>query len=111
MLITISLPRLPAASTSLLLMIQPIGSLALAAVIFSESPSGLQLVGVVMVIGAVVFATRKSLQTEAVRVAPAPGVTVAATWPPQAGPQVVSTGTGPDPEPGRAGPRPARPRR
>lgn len=80
MLITISLPRLPAASTSLLLMIQPIGSLALGALIFSESPSGLQLVGVVMVIGAVVFATRKSRQTEAVR--------------------VPLTGTGPDPEPG-----------
>ena len=69
LLITISLPRLPAAITSLLLMIQPIGSLALGAVIFGESPSGLQLAGVVMVMGAVVFATRKPGRTEAVRAA------------------------------------------
>lgn len=58
MLITISLPRLPAALTSLLLMIQPIGSMILGAVIFGESPSPLQLLGVLVVLGAVVFATR-----------------------------------------------------
>lgn len=58
MLITISLPRLPAALTSLLLMIQPIGSMILGAVIFGESPSALQLLGVLVVLGAVVFATR-----------------------------------------------------
>jgi len=58
MLITTSLPRLPAATTSLLLMIQPIGSLFLGALIFSERPSPLQLAGVVLVLGAVVFATR-----------------------------------------------------
>jgi drug/metabolite transporter (DMT)-like permease len=62
LLITISLPRLPAATTSLLLMIQPIGSLILGALIFSESPSALQLVGVALVIGAVIFATRGSTQ-------------------------------------------------
>ena len=39
LLITISLPRLPAALTSLLLTVQPVGSVALAALIFSESPS------------------------------------------------------------------------
>ncbi len=59
MLITISLPRLPAALTSLLLMIQPIGSLILGAIIFGESPSTLQLLGVLVVLGAVVFATRR----------------------------------------------------
>ncbi len=58
LLITMSLPRLPAALTSLLLMIQPIGSLILGAIIFSESPSALQLLGVLIVLGAVVFATR-----------------------------------------------------
>jgi drug/metabolite transporter (DMT)-like permease len=61
LLITMSLPRLPAATTSLLLMIQPVGSLALGALIFSESPSALQLLGVALVIGAVVFATRASV--------------------------------------------------
>jgi drug/metabolite transporter (DMT)-like permease len=58
MLITISLPRLPAAHTSLLLTIQPIGSVALAAIIFSESPSPLQIVGVVVILAALLTATR-----------------------------------------------------
>ncbi len=59
LLITMSLPRLPAALTSLLLMIQPIGSLILGAIIFGENPSMLQLLGVLVVLGAVVFATRR----------------------------------------------------
>lgn len=59
MLITSSLPRLPAALTSLLLMIQPIGSMILGALIFGESPSGLQLLGVLVVLGAVLYATRR----------------------------------------------------
>jgi drug/metabolite transporter (DMT)-like permease len=58
LLITVSLQRLPAAITSLLLMIQPIGSLALGALIFAEQPSALQLSGVLLVLGAVAFATR-----------------------------------------------------
>jgi len=40
-------------------MIQPIGSLILGAIIFGESPSPLQLLGVLVVLGAVVFATRR----------------------------------------------------
>jgi drug/metabolite transporter (DMT)-like permease len=64
LLITMSLPRLPAALTSLILMIQPIGSLILGAVIFAESPSLLQLAGVVVVLGAVVFATRRLSETD-----------------------------------------------
>jgi drug/metabolite transporter (DMT)-like permease len=58
LLITASLPRLPAALTSLLLTVQPIGSVALGALIFGESPSGLQLVGVLIVLAALVTATR-----------------------------------------------------
>ena len=57
LLITTSLPRLPAAMTSLLLTIQPVGSVALAAAIFSESPSEPQLIGVAMVLGALLIAT------------------------------------------------------
>jgi drug/metabolite transporter (DMT)-like permease len=57
LLITISLPRLPAALTSLLLMIQPVGSVALAALIFSEAPTALQLVGVGMVLAGLLVAT------------------------------------------------------
>ncbi len=58
LLITISLPRLPAAHTSLLLMIQPVGSMILGAVIFAQRPSALQLLGVVVVLSAVVLASR-----------------------------------------------------
>jgi drug/metabolite transporter (DMT)-like permease len=42
-------------------MIQPIGSLILGALIFSESPSALQLLGVLIVLGTVVFATRRKV--------------------------------------------------
>jgi drug/metabolite transporter (DMT)-like permease len=57
LLITISLPRLPAALTSLLLTVQPVGAVFLAALILSESPSGLQLAGVALVLGALLVAT------------------------------------------------------
>jgi drug/metabolite transporter (DMT)-like permease len=50
LLITVSLPRLPAALTSLLLTVQPVGSVALGALIFAEAPSGLQLFGVALVL-------------------------------------------------------------
>jgi drug/metabolite transporter (DMT)-like permease len=58
LLISASLPRLPAALTSVLLTLQPVGSVALAALIFGESPSGLQLVGVAMVLAALLAAGR-----------------------------------------------------
>ncbi|HEY1511624.1 MAG TPA: DMT family transporter [Solirubrobacteraceae bacterium] len=58
LLITSSLPRLPAAMTSLLLTVQPVGSVALAALIFSEDPSPLQMIGVVLVLVALLNATR-----------------------------------------------------
>jgi drug/metabolite transporter (DMT)-like permease len=57
LLITVSLPRLPAAITSLTLTIQPVGSVALAALILSEAPSALQLIGVAVVLAAVITAT------------------------------------------------------
>ena len=58
LLISTSLPRLPAAITSLVLCVQPIGSVALAALILGESPSAVQLAGVFVVLGALVIATR-----------------------------------------------------
>jgi drug/metabolite transporter (DMT)-like permease len=58
LLITTSLPRLPAALTSLLLTVQPVGSVALAALIFGESPTVLQLLGVAAVLAALIAATR-----------------------------------------------------
>jgi drug/metabolite transporter (DMT)-like permease len=57
LLITVSLPRLPAALTSLLLMIQPVGSVGLAALIFGEAPDALQLLGVALVLAALLVAT------------------------------------------------------
>jgi drug/metabolite transporter (DMT)-like permease len=60
LLIITSLSRLPAAMTSLLLTVQPVGSVALAALIFSESPSPLQLAGVALVLAALLTATRPS---------------------------------------------------
>jgi drug/metabolite transporter (DMT)-like permease len=56
LLITKSLPHLPASRMALLLTIQPIGSLAIAAVVLGESPSILQLVGVAVVLVALVGA-------------------------------------------------------
>jgi drug/metabolite transporter (DMT)-like permease len=57
LLISVSLPRLPAAVTSLILLVQPVSAVALAAIILGESPSLLQVGGVAVILAAVVFAT------------------------------------------------------
>lgn len=59
LLISVSLPRLPAAVTSLLLLIQPVSSVILAAIILGEMPSTVQLLGVVIILAVVVFATSR----------------------------------------------------
>jgi drug/metabolite transporter (DMT)-like permease len=58
LLIAASLPRLPAALTSLLLTIQPVGSVILGAILFAEAPSNLQLVGVAAILGGLVMVAR-----------------------------------------------------
>jgi drug/metabolite transporter (DMT)-like permease len=58
LLITTTLPRLPAALTSVLLTMQPVGSVALAALIFGESPSAFQLVGVLLILAGLLATTR-----------------------------------------------------
>jgi drug/metabolite transporter (DMT)-like permease len=58
LLISASLPRLPAAHTSLLLTIQPVGSVILGALLFAEAPSGLQLVGVAAIVAGLVMVAR-----------------------------------------------------
>lgn len=58
LLISSSLPRVPAAITSLILMIQPIGSMVLGVIIFAERPSPLQLLGAGLVLATVIAATR-----------------------------------------------------
>jgi drug/metabolite transporter (DMT)-like permease len=69
LLIMTSLPRLPAALTSLILCVQPIGSVALGAVIFGESPDTLQVVGVAAILAALLWATAPRRSAEQVLVA------------------------------------------
>ena len=66
LLITSSLPRLPAAISSLLLLLQPAASILLAAVVLAERPSALQLAGAVLVCGGVLAATRPAPAPRAV---------------------------------------------
>jgi drug/metabolite transporter (DMT)-like permease len=57
LLISISLPRLPAVSTSVSLTLQPVCSVLFAAAILGESPSGLQLVGAAGILCGLVIAS------------------------------------------------------
>jgi drug/metabolite transporter (DMT)-like permease len=66
LIIGATLPRLPAAMTSLLLTVQPIGTLALAALIFGEDPSGLQLAGVLLVVVGLLVASLSRQRLSAV---------------------------------------------
>jgi drug/metabolite transporter (DMT)-like permease len=57
LLISVSLPRLPALLTSIVLMLQPVSTVFLGALILSEAPSAIQLLGVAIVIAGVAAAT------------------------------------------------------
>jgi drug/metabolite transporter (DMT)-like permease len=57
LLISVSLPRLPAAITSIVLTLQPMGTVLLGALLLDESPSPVQLSGVAIVLAGVAFAT------------------------------------------------------
>jgi drug/metabolite transporter (DMT)-like permease len=59
LLISVSLPRLPALLTSILLMLQPVSTVALGAILLSEEPSPVQLLGVAIVIAGVALATTR----------------------------------------------------
>jgi drug/metabolite transporter (DMT)-like permease len=66
MLISTSLPRLPAAVSSVLLTIQPVGSMVLGAVLLGEDASGLQLVGVAAILtGLVAVASTRTREPAA----------------------------------------------
>ena len=58
LLLSISLPRLPAALSSVLLLLQPVGALALGAAIFGEEPSVVQFGGVALILAGVILAAR-----------------------------------------------------
>ena len=63
LLISISLPRLRAALTSMILTIQPVGSVALGIVLLGEDPSALQLCGAACILaGLVSVAARRRIQ-------------------------------------------------
>lgn len=57
LLISSSLPRLPAAVTSVVLLLQPVGAMVLAALVVDESPSPAQLAGAFAILAGVVIAT------------------------------------------------------
>jgi drug/metabolite transporter (DMT)-like permease len=57
LLISLSLPRLPAVVTSIILLAQPVVTVALAMVLLGETPSPAQLAGVGLVIGGIAVAT------------------------------------------------------
>lgn len=59
LLISISLPRAPAALTSVVLTLQPVATVMLAALLIDERPSGAQAVGVLVVLAGIVLATAR----------------------------------------------------
>lgn len=57
LLITLSLPRLPAVVTSVLLTLQPVCSVIFASILLDEDPSALQLLGVAAILAGLLLAT------------------------------------------------------
>jgi len=65
LLITVSLPRLPAALTSVTLTIQPVGSVLLGVIILGEHPSALQLAGVGCILAGLLAIARRRAASRA----------------------------------------------
>jgi drug/metabolite transporter (DMT)-like permease len=57
LLISRSLPRLPAAVTSIVLLLQPVGAMTIAWLALDETPGAAQLAGAALILGGVVVAT------------------------------------------------------
>lgn len=57
LLISLSLPRLPAVLTAIILLAQPVATVGLAMVLLGEAPSAAQLAGVGLVVGGIAIAT------------------------------------------------------
>jgi drug/metabolite transporter (DMT)-like permease len=57
LLISMSLPRLPAAVVSIILLVQPVVTVLLARVLLAEIPSAYQLGGVLLIVGGIALAT------------------------------------------------------
>lgn len=67
LLISTSLPRLPAALTGLLLTVQPVGSVALGVLLLAEAPSAWQVGGVAVIVGGILLATVRRREADARR--------------------------------------------
>jgi drug/metabolite transporter (DMT)-like permease len=57
LLISVALPRVPAALTSVVLTVQPVLAVVLAVLLVDESPSAVQLAGIAVVVSGIVLAT------------------------------------------------------
>lgn len=57
LLITMSMPRLPAWLVSVLLLVQPLGSLLLGAVFLGERPTPVQITGAAVMLAGILIAT------------------------------------------------------
>jgi drug/metabolite transporter (DMT)-like permease len=64
LLIAVALPRLPASLTSVVLTVQPVGSVVLGIVLLGEDPAPLQLAGVAVIVAGIVVATRRARGAE-----------------------------------------------
>ena len=58
LLISLSLPRLPAAVTSMVLLLQPVGAMLLAGAVLEEDPSPAQIAGAALILCGVIASTR-----------------------------------------------------
>lgn len=72
LLISSSLPRLPAALTSVLLLAQPAGSMAIAALLLGEEPTAVQYAGTACILAGVVLATATRPRSPVASPAPVP---------------------------------------
>lgn len=59
-MIATALPRLPAATTSLILLIQPLLATVIAMIVLAESPSPTQLLGVLLILGGVLLGSARA---------------------------------------------------
>lgn len=63
LLIAVALQRLPASLTSVVLTVQPVGSVLLGIILLGEDPAPLQLAGVAIIVAGIVIATRRAATT------------------------------------------------
>jgi len=69
-MLAVALPRLPAVTTSLILLVQPVLATIFAIIILSEAPSSAQFVGVLLIIGGVLLGSARSRRSDPAMTAP-----------------------------------------